>query len=492
MVAGKLLARQLDISGLVKSLRPAMPPSNRFDLSVISGGSDLPRRRRILFMAEAVTLAHVARAAALARTLDPERYDVHLACDRRYLHLFEKLPATVHSIRSIKGEQFQDRLRKGTPLYETDELRTYVKQDLRLLSDLNPDAVIGDFRLSLSVSARTVAVPYLTVTNAHWSPYARPHFVVPELAITQRFGPRLGQALFTLMRPFVFAQQALALNQVRNEYGLSSIGYSLPKIFTYADETLYADLPDLVPTFDPPGQHQYLGPVLWSPEDRPEWWGTVPPVRPMAYVSLGTSGRPDLLSTVLWGLHRLGIGALVSTAGQRPPEHLPDKTWIAPYLPGLDAARRADLVICNGGSATVYQAFAAGVPVVGIPTNLDQYLMMNYVRQYGAGESVRAGEASISTLTPVMKRIVDDSNYRLRAGRLGRLIAAGQPQGILDQVLMKILGDDRDPAFEASSVPRDASSTYGGSRLARADATHNLPVSRPHKTRKKPFRDVIQ
>lgn len=42
------------------------------------------RRRRILFVAEAVTLAHVVRPFALAQSLDPSRYEVHFACDPRY------------------------------------------------------------------------------------------------------------------------------------------------------------------------------------------------------------------------------------------------------------------------------------------------------------------------------------------------------------------------------------------------------------------------
>ena len=203
-------------------------------------------------MAEAVSLAHVARAAALARSLDPDRYDLHLACDRRYLHLFETLPLTVHSLQSIGSEEFQDRLRKGDPLYRADELRSYVKQDLGLMAELTPDAVVGDFRLSLSVSARVAAIPYLTITNAHWSPYAWSRFIVPELAIVDRFGPRLGQWLFTLMRPFVFAQQASALNRVRRDYGLTTVGHSLSRTFTEADATLYADLPELVPTYQRP------------------------------------------------------------------------------------------------------------------------------------------------------------------------------------------------------------------------------------------------
>jgi UDP:flavonoid glycosyltransferase YjiC (YdhE family) len=461
MVAGKLLAKRLDITGLLKSRGPALPVSNRFGLPMGSAGSGLPRRRRILFIAEAVTLAHVARAAALARLLDPERYEVHLACDRRYLHLFETLPAAVHSIRSIKGEQFQDRLRKGRPLYTTDELRTYVKQDLGLLADLHPDAVIGDFRLSLSVSARVATIPYLTVTNAHWSPFARSHFVVPDLAITERFGPRFGQVLFSLMRPFVFAQQASALNHIRREYGLASVGYSLPQLFTEADHTLYADLPELVPTFDRPRYHHYLGPVLWSPDDRPSWWDDIPRDRPLAYVSLGTSGRPDLLSSVVWALHRVGIGTLVSTAGRRPPEHLPDNTWVAPYLPGLSAAGRADMVVCNGGSPTVYQAFAAGIPVLGIPSNLDQYLMMDYVQRYGAGNWLRAGEASLPLLARLATQLMKNQTYRLRAGRLAALTASGHPTACLEHVLTQILGPHSHGAHGASEIRFWAASTAG-------------------------------
>src|SRR5688572_31413792 len=207
-----------------------------------------PRRRRILFVAEAVALAHVARAFALAQTLDPDRYEVHLACDPRYLSLFDKISFPVHSIRTISGEKFRHRLFNGDPLYTVSDLREYTSQDLTLLAALSPDVVVGDFRLSLSVSARVACIPYLTVTNAHWSPYARSRFVVPDIDIIDRFGPRLGQILFSLMRPVIFAHHAYALNKVRHDYGLPSVGYNLLHVLTDADEVLYADLAELVPT----------------------------------------------------------------------------------------------------------------------------------------------------------------------------------------------------------------------------------------------------
>ena len=111
-------------------------------------------------MAESVTLAHPARAVTLAQSLDPARYEVHLVCDPRYLALFGEWGFLIHPIRSIESRVFQDRLANGDALYTTADLRQYVEEDLRVLNELKPDMVVGDFRLSLSVSARLAGKQY--------------------------------------------------------------------------------------------------------------------------------------------------------------------------------------------------------------------------------------------------------------------------------------------------------------------------------------------
>src|SRR5262245_25100230 len=128
------------------------------------------RRKRILFVAEAVTLAHVARPVYLARGLDAARYDVHLACDGRYDRLLGELPFARHPLHSISGEQFLRALDQGSPLYDAATLDAYVQEDVALLKALAPDVVVGDFRLSLAVSARLTNTPYATISNAYWSP----------------------------------------------------------------------------------------------------------------------------------------------------------------------------------------------------------------------------------------------------------------------------------------------------------------------------------
>jgi UDP:flavonoid glycosyltransferase YjiC (YdhE family) len=424
MVARKLIARNLDVPALIRSRRSYSPPAAS-DVRQPHSARPAESRRRILFFAEAVSLAHVARAVALAQSLDQSRYEIHLACDQRYANLFQQPSFSIHPIRSLASGEFQNRLAKGDPLYTVPEVRSYVKEDLQVIASVNPAVVIGDFRLSLSISARIAGVPYMTVTNAHWSPYARPQFIVPELAITTRFGPRLGQRLFNLMRPAVFVHHAWAVNKVRREYGLPAVGYSLPWIFTEADQTLYADIPQLVPIHHVPSHHYYIGPVLWSPQTKPPWWDTVPENRPTAYVNLGSSGRSDLLPAVLQALASLGVEAMVSTAGRPFPASVGGHVWISNYLPGVEAAARANLVICNGGSATVYQALTAGVPVLGIPNNLDQYLMMHYTQQSEAGTFVRAGEASVTLLSRKTQQLLHEPHWKRRAASLQTAIQAG-------------------------------------------------------------------
>jgi UDP:flavonoid glycosyltransferase YjiC (YdhE family) len=226
-------------------------------------------RKKALFIAEGVTLAHVGRSIRLASILQREGTDVELACDSRYARFLTGLDFPVRTIRSITSAAFLEALSHGRPVFSTETLRAYVSEDLSLLKVTQPDVVIGDFRLSLSVSARVTGVPYVNVTNAYWSPYARPRFQMPSIAIARVLGEKLGNAVFPIARPFAFAAHAIPMNRVRRAYGLPSLGWDLRRIYCDGDLTLYADMPELIPIFDSPASHRYIGPVLWSPPFEP-------------------------------------------------------------------------------------------------------------------------------------------------------------------------------------------------------------------------------
>ncbi|NVM78956.1 UDP:flavonoid glycosyltransferase YjiC (YdhE family) [Duganella sp. SG902] len=397
-------------------------------------------RKKILFVAEAVTLAHVGRPLALARTLDRRRYAVHLACAPGYDMFLKGSDVTSWPLHSIPSARFLAALAAGKPVYDAATLREYVLDDMRLLQAVRPDVVIGDFRLSLSVSARLAGVPYVSVTNAYWSPYVRQRYRVPALPLARVLPIALAERLFALARPLAFALHSRPLNRVRRAYGLPSLGHDLRRVYTDADHVLYADIPEMFPAHDLPMTHSYLGPVMWSPPtEPPPWWDALPGGRDVVYVTLGSSGQGALLSRVLQALAPLPLTVMAATAGTVTPGTLPDNARVASYLPGEQAARRARLVICNGGSPTSQQALAAGVPVLGVAGNLDQYLNMDGVLRAGAGALLRSDRLVEEQLRAAALRLLEEPEPRAAAGRVAqqfqRYDAGARLAALLAQIL---------------------------------------------------------
>src|SRR4051794_26135167 len=79
-------------------------------------------RMKVLFVAEAVTLAHVGRPITLAQGLDPALYDVHFACAPGYDFCFTDCAFTRWEINSIPSQQFLDALAQGKPVYDAATL----------------------------------------------------------------------------------------------------------------------------------------------------------------------------------------------------------------------------------------------------------------------------------------------------------------------------------------------------------------------------------
>lgn len=395
----------------------------------------------ILFVAEAVTLAHFARIATLAKALDPSIYEVIVASDPRYNELEAPLGAMFHPLRSIPSAKFAQALSRGKPLYSVATLTQYVEDDLVLLDRVKPDLVVGDFRLSLAVSAPLRKIPYASVVNAYWSPFADISYPVPDLPITRISGVRLGQKLFDAVRPLAFALHARPLNRVRRHFGLPSLGSDLRTIYTWGDYTLYADIPELAPTRNLPGHHRYLGPVLWSANvPLPTWWSELPDDKPLIFLSLGSSGQADLLPIVLAALSRLPITIVIATAGKMALTDVPANTYIAEFLPMDIATRRSQLVISNGGSLATYQALASGVPIIGICSNMDQLLNMYAVERVSVGLALRAAKASSSSLVTAVTAVLDNPTYTQAVARLSRQIQQYDARESFRRIVKEILG----------------------------------------------------
>lgn len=400
-----------------------------------SGG----RRRKIVFFAEAVTLAHMARPAVLAQALDPAKYDVVVAAHPRYMGLFPNMQVGHRALDSIEPDRFLEALAKGEPLYDADVLERYVAEDLAIIDSEKPDIVVGDFRLSLSVSARLRQVPYVALGNAYWSPYAEVDYPIPEHPLVNVLGLSLAQRLFNLVRPVAFGLHCRPMNAVRRKHGLSSLGRDLRRVYTDSDVLLYADIPELVPMSGLPSNHHFVGPTLWSPEQsEPAWWSEVGGACPNVYLSLGSSGGRRLLPSIIDALIDLPINLLVAMAGPVDLDRKAQNLFVAPYLPGEAAAARSTIVISNGGSLTTYQALKHGVPVLGIAGNLDQHLNMSAVERLGAGIRLRSDRLEGEELRQSVELLLREVCYTEGAGTLQGHIQRSNPAERFEQIIRSI------------------------------------------------------
>ncbi|HRH82271.1 MAG TPA: glycosyltransferase [Thiobacillaceae bacterium] len=396
-------------------------------------------RPTVLFVADTVTLAHVARPLALARGLDPAAFHVFLACDARYRPVVGEQPFPIRPLRSLASEVFLKAAARGCPLYDYQTLCGYVREDLALLKSVQPDAVVGDHRLSLAISARVAGIPYLNITNAYWSPYAERATPLPELPMNRWLGIPLAQRIFDFVWPLAAAWHSLPLNRVRHDYRLPALGWDWLHAYTDGDRTLYADACELVPSQGLPSSHTYLGPIAWSPPvELPAWWTELSVERPLVYVTLGSSGRAGLLERVLEALAELPLNVVATTAGKGLVTAPPSNAHLLDYGPGDRIMERADLMICNGGSLTVYQALTAGKPLIGIAAHMDQHMSMRFVEKAGVGVTLRSDLIDGERLRAAVGRMLTDHGVRQRARDMAAAIADYTPASSLSHVLRDV------------------------------------------------------
>lgn len=397
-------------------------------------------RPKILFVSENVTLAQVVRLAVLAKALDPNDYEVHFAASNFDPMVFDGTAFARHELFTIGKDRLFKSLKAGKRLYEKTTLVRYVKEELALIESVRPDLIVGDFRLSLSISAELQRVPWGTLINAYFSPFAvRERWPVPDHPIVKVLGEEMTARYFPMAIPKVFAHFASPINAVRRKYGLGEIG-SLLEVLTHADHTLYPDDPVLTPVDGAPPHHEYLGPVLWAPTVSMPALAQQESPEPLVYVTLGSSGNVDLLPVVVEALSGLKLRVVIATAGRNRLARLPPNMEQADFVPGDRVAQRARIVISNGGSTTGYQALAAGTPLLGLPSNLDQYLTMQALTEAGVAVQVRGREADVERLRLGIHELLNNPGYSLQAREAAKRFAEFDSAGRFRHWVERALG----------------------------------------------------
>ncbi len=393
-------------------------------------------RRKILFLAEGVTMTHVVRPLALAEGLNADEWDVVLRLPARYHRFVRKPGLKTGDLKTIEPQTFLDALAVGGVFYTQDTLTHYVEEDLAILREVRPDLVIGDFRLSLCISAPMAGVPFASLINAHWSPYRAQPAIVPDLPATRWIPPALLIPIMKFGRPIFFDKIVQPFRDVAQRHGVPIPGPYLQNIYAAGDLVLYPDIPEFVPVPKAAPHHHFIGIPPWSaPSQIPAWWDTVmASPEPKVFVSLGSSGPVKALKGVLEALSTLRVKVILSTSG-RVSESIGPTVFQADLLPFEETAKRCAVVVSHGGTGAVYPSLAAGTPLLAIPSNLDSHFSSALLEKSGAGLSVRAEHASPRRLRHAFTRLLSEPAFKQAATRWQATIARYDAHKIFADVL---------------------------------------------------------
>ncbi len=401
---------------------------------------DAPDMSRFLLQCHAPTtgLAHLGTALAIGRELDRGGHEVTVA----YGGSLPELIDDSQLARIEVGEVPAEREWQSSRWFRTaDELAPVVDSHLEAIEAVDPEVVIACHGVAGRLAAELAAKPEIHVFHyLHTSAYAR--------AVNVNRDRRRD-----LVRPRRALRIARARLRARRERRLATIGKAVAELrrargLPLAPRDAIAGVPDslvaistapfLVAARDLPANWRYVGPVHWAPEAPLP--GEPAGVGPLAYVTQGSTGRPDLLERSVRELLKDGFRVIATTADLLDPGELPgdDRVVAARLLDGAACMRAAEVAIVHGGQQTLLDAIRAGTPVVAIPTRSDQIGQLHRIAELGIGRTLyppprlpgAVARAARRALRPPTPRNCESLASRLGEGWDGAANVAGLAIGL--------------------------------------------------------------
>jgi MGT family glycosyltransferase len=372
----------------------------------------------ILISTMGFVLAHIGRTLLIAKELRKAGYEIIFDGQGPYLDLvreggFEVLASNGMDVDHLLAEG--RRRMVGADVFTSEGLDKLIQTDLKILNQVQPQAVICDLRPSMGIAATAAGVTCISLANAYITKFA-------EVPLSHLIFPPVIRYFLEPLRRRVASQPFRELSEK----------YSIPKntifrdLLTIGDLVLLPDLEEFSPTKNLPDHFRYCGPLIWEPTGIAT--GIVEkmdPEKQSIYFTLGSTGLKEMFSRVIQELQDTKYQVVLTTGNQINIQELgplPGNFIIDKFVPGSQIMQRCVAVVCHGGNGTVYQALGTGRPVITLPTHLDQKANANLLVKQGAG--IKIDNQNVKRLIPGLKKLLATPSYKANAERLKSLMVS--------------------------------------------------------------------
>lgn len=409
----------------------------------------------ILLFNEGISFGHTARSLTIARWIKPLGYSIIIACPEKASKLFASEGFETVIINIAEPAKIFERLRYGRPMYKTEEVLEYYKQDDELIQRIKPRMIVSDFRFSALQLAKKYNIPCVSIMEANTHPNFVPDFSLPDPYAKPTFIPIEILDFFSQKTPVgkiikasVEADLSKPMQEASRAYGLEV----LPKYYHYlanADLCLLADHPTVIPVNPLRPQDVYIGAILWeSSEPLPPEISLLNPNQKTIYICPGTQDAlsTDFIVPYVNELLKHDMQVIVSK-GKRsfdiPIAH--PKLLVYDFINDSKLLSKVDLVVFPGGIMTIYQGLYNTVPLIGLPAHANQLFQSQAIKRNNIGCYIRPSRLKVKNLMKETLRLLKDPNVKASLENIqsqlktlnGREIAVNRIKALLDSTAPK-------------------------------------------------------
>lgn len=165
--------------------------------------------------------------------------------------------------------------------------------------------------------------------------------------------------------------------------------------------------------------------------------------RPLIYASLGTVNQHrrvfQCIAEACAGVEAQLVLSLGGAGEVEDFRDLPGGPVVVKFAPQIQLIEKAALTITHGGLNTTLESLAAGVPLIAIPINFDQFGVAARIRWTGTGDFIKPEHLTADRLRNAVTQVLNDWRFREAARRMRDSIArAGGSEraaDIIEQVI---------------------------------------------------------
>lgn len=381
------------------------------------------RRQKIILFPLGCLLSHVGRLVEIGKALRERGHEVVFAGEhpddpRSKLSMAERAGFRWAYAMEPDYRYAWDRFVKygwTATAYDLMRHQTWAPLDRILQSQIDliereqPDLVVGDATISVSTAAHITGIPAAGVMNGYAAGFVGP------------------ASIFT---PMIHAWDATLLRWIRRrvyrKYPVRQMGGLR---LLRKTPLLSPDLPGL---YSPPRSWpnwKTVGPIFSEPDvPMPEWYEEMFDDTPNVYITMGSTGILDtFLRRTYEALSQLPYRFVVTTGGQASEATLaqaPPNFRITRYASGSKLLERCQALVFHGGNGSMYQGLSAGVPMIALPSHLEQVYNFKPILRNGFGAQFSPRKVRGEKLARTLVRMMEDGACREAASRFSMQVRA--------------------------------------------------------------------